>query len=191
MKNEKDNLLKPVNKEQITKILETLSDIYTKINGRNGMKDQTGEIGRTKTFALGGRFLGDIGECLASYLFDAKLCKTQKPGYDGRLQNGIRTEIKVRTTDKNEQIRKIHISKESFNPGPNKETKFYLIIFSFNFKKKQISIALNKSVPTNSTITEDRSKSFKAWLKEFAECADGPKIANDKLQKIAGWTIVQ
>lgn len=38
MKHEKDNLLNPINEKQITKILETLSDVYNKING---MKNQT------------------------------------------------------------------------------------------------------------------------------------------------------
>ena len=172
----------PVTEEQIQEIFSSLSCIY---NMKECMRKKSGV---EKTFALGGRFLGDVGECLASYLFSMTLCVQQNPGYDGRLQDGTRIEIKVRTENEDEKIRKIRISKESFNSGPNKEDKFYLVIFAFNFEKKRVKIALNKSVPTNSKINKDMAKSFNAWSKYFSEYADGPQIPQ---KNIAGWTILQ
>ena len=158
------------------------------------MKKKTGEIGSAKTFALGGRFLGDIGECLASYLFDARLYKKQKTGHDG-LVGDKRIEVKVRSKyGENEEIKKIRISKESLNPGDRKsdETGFYLIIFSFELTNRKINIEFNKLVPFDKQYN-GTAKFFNAWVNYFKgkKCGPSLKIKKDKATNIGGWTIME
>ena len=146
--------------------------------------------------------MGDIGECLASYLFDAYLYKKQKPGHDGivddkRIEDYKRIEVKVRgkySQDEKMEKKKIHISKATLNPydddGELNKTGIYLIIFSFDLDNKNINIEFNKFVPFDNEYEGD-AKFFDDWLIYFKgkKCEPGLKIKEDKARKIGGWTI--
>lgn len=87
-------------------MLLALSSIY---NAKEAMRNN---FGIDKTFALGSRFIGDVGECLVSYLFGVQLHKTQQLGQDG-VKNNIPVEIKVRTRNGKNKVGHIHISADT------------------------------------------------------------------------------
>ena len=173
---EKDEVLEPIKKGQITAILETLSEIYQMT--RDMKKDNK----LTKTFALGGRFLGDVGECLVSYLFGVKLYNKQQPGEDGIDKNDKPVEIKVRTRNGKNEVPHIHISKNT------RKRDGYLIVLSFESDKPVIHIEINSYIKAGLLGTEGGFIDFKD-LKGKCGCNGLELQKKDK--NIAGWEIVK
>jgi hypothetical protein len=143
-----------------------------------------------KTFALAGRLVGDIGECLASYLFDVGLEKKQTEGHDGIYKN-VPVEIKVRTASEYNKLNYIHISEHTFKQD------FYLIFFVFDTENKEITVEINTLISGNilKEIKINRTKTGCITLNKLKKCLNnklyvrGIKISDNKLKKISGWKI--
>lgn len=179
----KDTIL--ITKRQIKKLLSEFSKMY-KLQQKMSVCTN-----KEKTFALAGRIVGDIGECLASYLFDIALEKKQEEGHDGWYRK-TPVEVKVRTTSDTNSLNYIRISKPTFKQD------FYLIFFVFDMENKEIIVKTNTLVSgkvlkaIKKIIEEEQGKitfnKLKSCLNDnpYAKCI---KSDNSKLGKISGWKI--
>ena len=163
-------------------MLMALGSIY------KAKEDIRNNFGIDKTFALGGRFIGDVGECLVSYLFGVQLYKTQQPGQDG-VKSGTPVEIKVRTRNSNNKVGHIHISSDT-----RKNSKCYLVVLSLEFRPKKdniIHLEINSKVSAhwfvkNKLGIDSGFIDFKT-LKEKC-CNNGMDLQNE-ITDIPGWKI--
>ncbi len=173
-----------IEKSQIKKLLAQFSTIY------DLQQEMSKQLKKKKTFALDGRIIGDVGECLAGFLFDIDIEEKQVPGQDGVYRKRP-VEIKTRTL-KNNKFGHIHLSDATVD----KSDGCYLILLSFDFVAKEINIEINtwisKTILTK--IKKERTNGFIPFnkLKTCLEndCyARGIKVDQRKKQRIAGWTI--
>ncbi|MFQ6696005.1 MAG: DUF6998 domain-containing protein [Alphaproteobacteria bacterium] len=178
----KEEFGKVEEEEAIEKMLVALDSIY------KAKEDIRNNFGIDKTFALGGRFLGDVGECLVSYLFDVQLYNTQKPGRDG-VKGDIPVEIKVRTRNSKNKVGHIHISADT-----RKEPEVYLIVLSLEFCSKKdniVHIEINSKVSakwfTGNKLGLDGGFIDFKILKE--KCVNKGIDLKNKIPNIRGWKI--
>lgn len=169
-----------IEKSQIKTLLAQFSAIY------DLQQEMSKNLKWKKTFALDGRIIGDIGECLASYLYDIDIEEKQTPGQDGVfVGDGKPVEIKVRTKDKNGHINHIHISKSTME-----KNGCYLIVFAFDTKERTINVEVNdwlsKKIFTSLPRTE---KGFVTMTNLKSKIKKNDKENDLKKIKISGWTI--
>ena len=166
-----------INKKQIRALLKQFSTIY------DMQQQMTGCVKGIKTFALDGRIIGDIGECLAGYLYDIEIEESQKPGQDG-VYNRKSVEVKVRTKDKNGNINHIHISKQTID-----KNGCYLVMLAFDMIEKTINVEINDWLSSKTLKALNRTEKGFVTLSNLKSKI---KVNDDKKQrkiKMSGWTI--
>lgn len=132
-----------------------------------------------KTFAIDGRMLGDIGECILAYAFDLVLNEKQNNGFDAKTKKGKKVEIKVRTNNNH-----IHISNSTIEIA--KETECYLLVAEINKSENKIKIVINAKIQPE--VEGERYNGFipRNKLKTFCR-GRGLKLVHDK---IGAWRIL-
>ncbi len=174
-----------ITEKQIKRLLSRLNKIYK-------LQQKMSECTNcSKTFALDGRIIGDIGECLASYLFNIRLEIKQMPGHDGLYGKNIPVEIKVRTVSETNNLNHVHISSNSF------EQDFYLIFFSIDTTKREIIIKTNAFISGSVLKKVKQARTNKGFItfNKLKSCLDNKmylrciKPANERCNRISGWTI--
>ena len=166
-----------IKKCQIKKLLKQFAAIY-KIQQKMSMV-----CDGKKSFALDGRIIGDMGECLAGYLYDIQIADRQTPGQDGTY-NKKPVEIKVRTKNRKGIIDHIHISDSTIN-----KNGCYLIVLAFDTNKRTINVEINNWMSAKTL------KSLKRTVKGFVTLSNLKskiKVNDNKQQrkiKVSGWTI--
>ena len=179
-KNQEESL--PVVKlDDIETVLEELLKMY---KSSKTMREKC-----KKTFALGGRIIGDVGECLVSYLFGMRLTKRQTPGYDGIAPDGNKVEIKVRTKDDRGHINHIHVSDSTITENPK---GCYLVVLSFVFGNKQptINVEINTWMPQKKWKDLHRTNGFVTFgALQGVATEPGLSINSGKARKIGKWII--
>ena len=167
-----------IKKRQIRKLLSQFATIYD-------MQQKMSEsLNRQKTFALDGRIIGDIGECLAGYLYGIDIEETQTPGQDG-VFDGKPVEIKVRTRDKKGNINHIHMSNATIT-----KNGCYLIMLAFDTQERAINVEIN------AWLSKSTLKKIKRTEKGFVTMSNlknAISTTNDEQKqkkiKMSGWTI--
>ncbi len=130
-----------------------------------------------KTFAIDGRMLGDIGECILAYAFDLDLNEKQNEGFDAMTKSGKKVEIKVRTNNKH-----IHISDSTIENA--KEADCYLLVAEIT--KNKIKIVINAKIQPE--VENERNNGFISRNKLKTFCTGrGLKLIHDTIGK---WRIV-
>lgn len=194
--------MKPLDKKielSAENINELLTTFWTMHKLQNRLSDMTDS---KKTFALAGRIVGDVGECLAHYLFGVDLSSTQTKGHDGTYgKKKTPVEVKVRTQDTKGNINHIHISDNTFVED------FYLIVFGFDMAHRKITVEVNTFVSGNIRETMQRKKETKdqkttyrnkngfITLENLKKClqnnlySNGIPVGKNKQTKFGKWTI--
>ncbi len=132
-----------------------------------------------KTFAIDGRMLGDIGECVLAYAFDLKVNKKQNKGFDAMTKSGKKVEIKVRTNNKH-----IHISNSTIANA--KKEGCYLLVAEINKSENKIKIVINGKIQPK--VENERNNGFISRNKLKTFCTGrGLKLIHDT---IGSWRIV-
>ena len=173
-----------ITKDQIRLLLKQFYVVYEM------QQEMSKTLKAQKTFALDGRIIGDVGECLAGYLFDIDIEEKQTPGQDGTYRQKP-VEIKTRTL-KNNKFGHIHLSEATVD----KPNGCYLILLSFDFIKHEINIEINTWMSKDilEDIKHKRSNGFIPFNKLKAclgnNCyAKGINVNKTKKQRISNWTI--
>ena len=132
-----------------------------------------------KTFAIDGRMLGDIGECILAYAFDLDLNEKQNNGFDAKTKKGKKVEIKVRTNNNH-----IHISNSTIENA--KESDCYLLVAEINKSENKIKIVINAKIQPE--VEDERYNGFipRNKLKTFCT-GRGLKLVHSK---IGAWRIL-
>lgn len=126
-----------------------------------------------KSFAVDGRMLGDIGECILAYAFDLRLNEKQRGGFDAETKNGKKVEIKVRT-NKNH----IHISNSTVKNV--KKDGCHLLVAEIDRFEKIIKIVINSEL--QSKVEDKRNNGFIPRNKLKLYCKGrGLKLIHDNI----------
>ena len=166
-----------IEKRQIKRLLSQFATIYDMQQGMSKI------LKTQKTFALDGRLIGDMGECLVSYLYGVDLEETQMPGQDGTL-NDKPVEIKVRTKNKKGHINHVHISDATI-----KKNGCYLFVLSFDPEHTQIEVTISAWLSKAELKKIKRTDKGFATLSNLKQCVAPNCCENCKKIKMAGWTI--
>lgn len=132
-----------------------------------------------KTFAVDGRMLGDIGECVLAYAFGLILNDKQEKGFDATTKTGKKVEIKVRT-NKNH----IHLSDSTIKNV--KKDKCHLLVAEIDKDNREIKIVANALLQP--TVEKKRDAGF-ITRKKLKEHCDGHKLRLIH-DKIGSWHII-
>lgn len=162
-----------IKREQAESILENYLKIY-KIT--SFMQNSIG-----RTFAPGGRLLGDVGECVLAYVFGLRLNPKQAAGFDAETKEGNKVEIKVRTSNNH-----IHISDATIE-NARKEV-CWLLAAEMDVKEKQIKIVMNSKI--NPAMTKDRKNGFitRANLEKYCDASEKLKLLHKNIEE---WQIIE
>ncbi len=132
-----------------------------------------------KTFAVDGRMLGDIGECVLSYAFNLKLKEKQVAGFDAETARGDKVEIKTRTN-------KAHVDISEATLKRAGEGDCYLLVAEINRDKREIKIVINAVLQPR--IAQERKGGFMKRSELARYC--GTQKLNLVHNKIGEWSIL-
>lgn len=166
-----------IKKHQIRKLLSQFATIY------DMQQKMSKSLNGGKTFALDGRLIGDMGECLVSYLYGVDLEETQTPGQDGTL-NDKPVEIKVRTKNEKGRINHVHISDATIT-----KNGCYLFVLSFDPDHKQVEVTISAWLSKSELKKIKRTDKGFATLSNLKQCVTLNCCDDCKKKKMAGWTI--
>lgn len=162
-----------VSKTQAEYLLASYLNVYKLTQG---MRKKIG-----KSFAIDGRLLGDIGECVLAYAFNLELNDKQKPGFDAKTNEGELVEIKIRTNNNH-----LHISDATVKNLINNQVCF-LLVAEIDIENRKIVVIENGLL--KASIQGARSNGFITRKNLKKHCDSSEKKLMLKHKKISNWEI--